>query len=121
MVLPDRVSSISPEQVIGSTSRTVLEFRHGISTLVETLDQIFVDDKTGKTVDIDNALLDVDRSCFGNSDGDLELLRYMTIGNPSQSLGMIICHTDENRDLHTIRPLKSGKTIEALQQATQTG
>ena len=121
-VWSERVYGIPPEQVIGSTSRTVLEFRDGIPTLVKTLDHLFVDDKAGKPVGIQQFIGRRPIACFGNSDGDLEMLQYTTISNPRPSFGMIIHHTDENREYaYDSVPKSSGKLVEALRQAPQRG
>jgi phosphoserine phosphatase len=119
-VWSERIYGISPEQLIGSTSRTVLEFRDGIPTLVKTLDHLFVDDKAGKPVGIHHFIGRRPIACFGNSDGDLEMLQYTTISNPRPSFGMIIHHTDENREYaYDSAPKSSGKLVEALRQAPQ--
>ena len=121
-VWSERIYGIPPEQVIGSTSRTVLEFRDGIPTLVKTLDHLFVDDKAGKPVGIHHFIGRRPIACFGNSDGDLEMLQYTTIRNPRPSFGMIIHHTDENREYaYDSAPKSSGKLVEALRQAPQRG
>ena len=121
-VWSERVYGIPPEQVIGSTSRTVLEFRDGIPTLVKTLDHLFVDDKAGKPVGIQQFIGRRPIACFGNSDGDLEMLQYTTISNPRPSFGMIIHHTDETREYaYDSAPKSSGKLVEALRQAPQRG
>ena len=121
-VWSERIYGIPPEQVIGSTSRTVLEFRDGIPTLVKTLDHLFVDDKAGKPVGIHHFIGRRPIACFGNSDGDLEMLQYTTISNPRPSFGMIIHHTDENREYaYDSAPKSSGKLVEALRQAPQRG
>ena len=121
-VWSERIYGISPEQLIGSTSRTVLEFRDGIPTLVKTLDHLFVDDKAGKPVGIHHFIRHRPIVCFGNSDGDLEMLQYTTISNPRPSFGMIIHHTDENREYaYDSAPKSSGKLVEALRQAPQRG
>lgn len=121
-VWSERVYGIPPEQVIGSTSRTVLEFRDGIPILVKTLDHLFVDDKAGKPVGIQQFIGRRPIACFGNSDGDLEMLQYTTISNPRPSFGMIIHHTDENREYaYDSAPKSSGKLVEALRQAPQRG
>lgn len=68
-VWSERIYGIPPEQLISSTSRTVLEFRDGIPTLAKTLDHLFVDDKAGKPVGIHHFIRRRPIACFGNSDG----------------------------------------------------
>ena len=97
-VFSERVYGIPPEQVIGSTARTSFELRDGIPVLVKTLDHVFVDDKEGKPVAIHQFLGRRPIACFGNSDGDHAMLQYTTIGNPKPSFGLIVHHTDGERE-----------------------
>ena len=36
--------------------------------------------------------------CFDNSNGDLQMLQYTTIKSPRPSLGLIVHHTDGDRE-----------------------
>jgi len=97
-VWSERVYGIPPEQVIGTTGRTRFELRDDGPALVKTLDHLFVDDKAGKPAAIHHFLGRRPVACFGNSDGDLAMLQYTTVGNPRPSLGVVIHHTDANRE-----------------------
>ncbi len=121
-VWSERVYGIPPEQVVGSSARTKLELRDGVPTLIKTLDQIFIDDKAGKPVGIHQSIGRRPIVCFGNSDGDLAMLQYTTIGNPRLSFGAIVHHTDQAREYaYDSAPKSSGKLIDALAEAPKQG
>ncbi|MGA0177001.1 MAG: acid phosphatase, partial [Chthoniobacterales bacterium] len=61
-------------------------------------------------------------ACFGNSDGDQAMLEYTTIDNPRPSLGLIVHHTDAEREYAYDQDAKSsGKLVTALEDAPQRG
>lgn len=121
-VWAERVYGIPPEQVVGSTARTKFELRDSGPVLVKTLEHAFVDDKAGKPVGIHQFIGRRPIACFGNSDGDQAMLQYTTIKNPRPSFGLIVHHTDGEREYaYDSKPKSSGKLIEALQEAHQRG
>jgi hypothetical protein len=90
--------------------------------LVKTLDHLFVDDNTGKPVGIHSFIGKRPIACFGNSDGDHAMLQYTTINNPLPSFGLIVHHTDGEREYaYDANPKSSGQLIEALKEAPQRG
>jgi heat shock protein HslJ len=121
-VWSERVYGIPPEQVIGSTARTKYEIRNGFPVLVKTLEQLFVDDKEGKPVGIHQFIGRRPIVCFGNSDGDKAMMEYTTINNPRPSFGLIVHHTDSEREYaYDKAPQSSGKLIDALADAPSRG
>jgi phosphoglycolate phosphatase-like HAD superfamily hydrolase len=121
-VWSDRVYGIPPEQVVGSTGRTTFELRDSGPVLVKTLDYLFVDDKAGKPVGIWQFIGRRPIACFGNSDGDQAMLQYTTMNNPRQSFGLIVHHTDADREFaYDTKPKSSGKLVDALKEAPQRG
>ena len=121
-VWSERVYGIPPEQIVGSAGRATYELKPSGPVLVKTLDYLFVDDKDGKPVGIHEFIGRRPIAAFGNSDGDKAMLEYTTIGNPRPSLGMIIHHTDAEREYaYDAHPKSSGKLVEALQDAPQRG
>jgi phosphoserine phosphatase len=121
-VFAERVYGIPPEQVVGSTARTVFELRDGGPVLVKTMDNLFVDDKAGKPAGIHQFIGRRPIACFGNSDGDLAMLQYTTIDNPRPSFGLIVHHTDAEREYAYDAVTKSsGKLVDALKEAPQRG
>jgi phosphoglycolate phosphatase-like HAD superfamily hydrolase len=121
-VWSERVYGIPPEQVVGTTARTKYELRDSSPVLVKTLDQLLVDDKAGKPAGIHQFIGRRPIAAFGNSDGDKEMLEYTTIGNPRPSLGVIVRHTDGEREYqYDVNPRSSGTLVEALKDAPQRG
>ncbi len=121
-VWAERVYGIPPEQVVGSTARTKFELRASGPVLVKTLEHLFVDDKEGKPVAIHQFIGRRPSACFGNSDGDRAMLQYTTIGNPRPSFGLIVHHTDADREYaYDKAPKSSGKLIAALADAPRRG
>jgi phosphoglycolate phosphatase-like HAD superfamily hydrolase len=121
-VFSERVYGIPPEQVVGSNARTAYELRDDGPVLVKTLDHLFVDDGPGKPVGIHQFIGRRPIACFGNSDGDLQMLEYTTIDNTRPSLGVIIHHTDAEREYaYDAKPKSSGKLVTALAEAPKRG
>lgn len=121
-VWAERVYAIPPEQVVGSTARTVFEVRNNETVLTKTLDHLFVNDKHGKPAGIHHHIGRRPVLCCGNSDGDHAMLQYTTIGNPRPSIGVIVHHTDPEREYAYDAETKStGKLVEALKEAPDRG
>ena len=121
-VWSDRVYRIPPEQVVGSTGRTRYELRPSGPVLIKTLDFLFVDDKAGKPVGINEFIGRRPIAAFGNSDGDKEMLEYTTINNSHRSFGLIVHHTDAQREYaYDANPKSSGKLVAALKEAPSRG
>ena len=121
-VWSEQVYGIPPEQVVGSTGLTKFELRDTGPVLIKTTEHIFVDDMAGKPVGIHQFIGRRPIACFGNSDGDKEMLEYTTINNPHPSLGLIVHHTDADREYaYDAHPTSSGKLVEALVDASQRG
>ncbi|WP_236621019.1 META domain-containing protein [Rhodopirellula sallentina] len=121
-VWSERVYGIVPQNVVGSMAQPRFENRDGVPVLVKTMDNLFVDDKEGKPVGIHQFIGRRPIACFGNSDGDQAMLEYTTIGNPNPSFGLIVHHTDAEREYaYDAKPPASGKLTTALEVAPQHG
>ena len=121
-VWSESVYGIPPENVVGSTGQVQYEMRDGVPVLVKTMDHLFVDDREGKPVGIHHFIGRRPIACFGNSDGDQAMLEYTTIGNPHPSFGLIVHHTDAQREYaYDANPKGSGKLTTALEVAPQRG
>jgi hypothetical protein len=121
-VFSERIYGIPPEQVVGSTTRAVYELREDGPVLVKTMDNLFIDDKSAKPVAIHQYIGRRPIACFGNSDGDKAMLEYTTIDNPRPSLGLIVHHTDAEREYAYDEDAKSsGKLVAALDEAQKRG
>jgi phosphoglycolate phosphatase-like HAD superfamily hydrolase len=118
----ERVYGIPPERVVGSTGRTSFELREGGPVLMKSLDTLVVNDGAGKPAGIHQFIGRRPLMAFGNSDGDLAMLQYTTINNPRPSFGLIVHHTDAEREYAYDAETKStGKLVRALQQAPERG
>lgn len=121
-VWTERAYGIPPEQVIGSNTRVKFEMRDGLPVLIKTAEHAFVNDKEEKPVAIHQFIGRRPIICFGNSDGDKAMLEYTTIGNPKSTLGLIVHHTDADREYaYDAAPKSTGKLVEALADARKNG
>jgi len=119
-VWSEEVYNIPPEQAIGSTVRPKFEIRGDKTVLVRTPDNFFLNDKEGKPVGIQQFIGRRPVMCFGNSDGDKAMLEYTTMGNVHPSLGVIVHHTDADRE-YAYGKEGAQKLIEALEDAPKRG
>ena len=112
----ERVYGIPPEQVIGSSIKTKLVSRNGIPELIRLPEINFIDDKADKPVAIHQFIGRRPIAAFGNSDGDLEMLQWVTAGSGAR-LGVIIHHTDNEREVAYDRKSPVGRLDKALDEA----
>jgi phosphoglycolate phosphatase-like HAD superfamily hydrolase len=118
----ERVYGIPPERVVGSTGRTSFELRESGPVLLKSLDTLVVNDGAGKPAGIHQFIGRRPLMAFGNSDGDLAMLQYTTIHNPRPSFGLIVHHTDAEREYaYDAETSSTGKLVRALQQAPERG
>jgi phosphoserine phosphatase len=107
---------IPPEQVVGSSIVTKFERRDGRPTLFRLPQVNFVDDGPGKPVGINQHIGRRPIAAFGNSDGDLEMLQWTTASG-GRRLGVVIHHTDAEREYAYDRQSKVGHLDKALDAA----
>lgn len=96
-VCAEQVYGVSPEQVIGSSNKTQFEMRDGKPVIMRLPELYFFNDKEGKPAAIQHYIGKRPIAAFGNSDGDLQMLQWTTAG-PGERLGMIVRHTDGDRE-----------------------
>jgi hypothetical protein len=84
------------------------------------LPELNFDDKVGKPVGINEHIGRRPILAFGNSDGDKEMLEWTTIGR-TPSLGLILHHTDAEREAAYDRQSHIGKLDKALDDAPSRG
>jgi hypothetical protein len=116
----ERVYGIPPEQVVGSSIRTRYEVRDGVPVMVRLPELNFIDDKAGKPVGIHEHIGRRPVMAFGNSDGDFEMLEWTTGGNGPR-FGLIVHHTDAEREFAYDRESPIGKLDRALDAAPGKG
>ena len=118
----ERVYGIPHERVVGSTARASFALRNGVPVLTKSLEHLFVNDKDAKPAGIHQFIGRRPVICCGNSDGDHAMLQYTTIGNPRPSFGLIVHHTDGEREYAYDAVTKStGKLVAALAEAPARG
>jgi hypothetical protein len=115
----ERVYGVPPEQVVGSSIKTKFEMRDGRPTLFRLPEIDFVDDKAGKPVGINAHIARRPIAAFGNSDGDLEMLQWTTLAGDRRRLGLIVHHTDAEREYAYDRHSHVGRLDLALDAAAQ--
>ncbi len=121
----ERVYGIPPEQVVGSSLKMKFEMRDGVPVVVKLPEINLVDDKEGKPVGIVQYIGRRPIAAFGNSDGDLQMLQLTTIPRGAEDktprLGLIVHHTDAEREFAYDRESHFGKLDQALDEAPQRG
>jgi hypothetical protein len=116
----EKVYGIPPEQVVGSSIKTEYELRDDGPVLLRQPAINFIDDGPGKPVGIQEHIGRRPILAFGNSDGDREMLEWTTIGR-TPSLGLIVHHTDAEREVAYDRESHFGKLDKALDEAPSRG
>jgi hypothetical protein len=116
----ERVYGIPPEQVVGSSIKVKFEMRESGPVLVRLSEIDFIDDKAGKPVGIHKFIGRRPILAFGNSDGDLQMLQWTTAGD-GKRLGLIVHHTDTEREWAYDRNSHIGRLDKALDQAGLKG
>jgi phosphoglycolate phosphatase-like HAD superfamily hydrolase len=116
----ERVYGIPPEQVVGSSLKAAYEVRDGQPVIVKLPELNFVDDKAGKPVGIHQHIGRRPIFAAGNSDGDFEMLDWTTSGEGPR-FGMIVHHTDAEREFAYDRDSHVGKLSKGLDTAAEKG
>ena len=115
-----RVYGIPPEQVIGSRAKVRYEVRGGVPVLLRLPEVDLLDDKAGKPDGIHQVIGRRPIAAFGNSDGDFEMLEWTTSG-PGARFGLIVHHTDNEREWAYDRSSHVGRLARGLDEASQRG
>ncbi len=116
----EAVYGIPPEQVVGSSIKTVFEMRDDGPVLVRLPEIDFIDDKAGKPVGINSHIGRRPIAAFGNSDGDLQMLQWTAAGD-GPSLCLYVHHTDGEREWAYDRESHIGRLDAGLDEAGERG
>ena len=119
-VVAEEIYGIPPEQVIGSSGKLKYELKDDNPVLMRLAELDFNDDKAGKPVAIQKFIGRRPVLAFGNSDGDYEMLRWVTSGSGPR-LGLIVHHTDGDREVAYDRESHIGRLDKALTEAADRG
>jgi phosphoserine phosphatase len=111
---------VPPDQVIGSSGQGRYVVEDGVAQVMKEPKLGSIDDKAGKPV---NIALHIGRrpiAAFGNSDGDLHMLKYVSTGD-RRRFALIVHHDDEVREYAYDRGSKVGALSAALDEARAHG
>jgi phosphoglycolate phosphatase-like HAD superfamily hydrolase len=119
-VWAERVYGIPPEQIVGSSGGLKYEVRDGVPVIVKLPELVLNDDKQGKPVGIQRHIGRRPVAAFGNSDGDFQMLEWTTSGSGPR-FGLIVHHTDADREWAYDRDSHIGRLDKGLDEAPQRG
>jgi phosphoserine phosphatase len=118
--LAEDAYGIPPEQVVGTMGETEYQVIDGVGQIMKLPDVAFIDDKGGKPLGIDRNIGRRPIMAFGNSDGDYEMLEYVTTGE-GPGLGVLLHHTDAEREWAYDRDSHVGRLARGLDDAAAQG
>ena len=113
----EKVYGIAPEQVIGSSVKTRVDVQGSRIDLFKLSDLGFGD----REAKAQNIGLHIGRRpilAFGNSDGDLAMLRYTKAGRGPR-MALLLHHDDAEREFAYDRDFKLSPLVEALDRANE--
>jgi phosphoserine phosphatase len=116
----EEVYGVPPEQVIGSSIKTKYVVENGVPSIVRLAELNFIDDKAGKPLGINQHIGRRPIAAFGNSDGDLEMLEWVTAGAGTR-FGLIVHHDDAEREFAYDRTSQIGRLARGLDEGPKRG
>ena len=119
-VISEDAYGIAREHVVGSSGRLKFDVKDARVVLTKLADLNSFDDREAK---VQNIGLHIGRRpilAFGNSDGDLAMLRYTKTGTGPR-LALLIHHDDAEREVAYDRDFKLSPLVEALDKAAEYG
>lgn len=112
----EKLYGIPPQQVIGSTITTQYAIVGDVPVLRRLPEIDFVDDGPGKPAGINKFIGRKPIFVAGNSDGDYEMMRWVTAAK-GPGFAMVIHHTDADREYAYDRQSAFGKLDKTLNEA----
>jgi phosphoserine phosphatase len=119
-VFAEDAYGIPPEQVLGTYTATTYETGDGAPAITKAPGIAFVDDKEGKPINIERTIGRRPILAGGNSDGDFAMLEWTTAGDGPR-LGVLIHHTDAEREWAYDRESPIGKLVDGLDKGPGLG
>lgn len=114
----EEVYGIPKNQIIGSSVKTQYDYNNGNPVIKKIAAVDMVDDKEGKPVCINKHIGRKPVFSCGNSDGDLQMMRWAD-SNPFKSFKLYLHHTDAEREWAYDRDSPYGTFNIALDEATE--
>ena len=106
--------------MIGSTGKASYVLQDGKPTIIKDPGVFFLDDKSGMPIAIDTRIGKRPVIAVGNSDGDFEMLEWTTAGEGAR-LGLIVHHTDSEREFAYDRESHVGRLDRGLDESDERG
>jgi hypothetical protein len=116
----EEVYGIPPDQVVGSSIKTVFEYNNGNPVIKRLPEMDFIDDKEGKPIGIHKFIGKKPVFASGNSDGDLQMMQW-TASNTYKSFMLYLHHTDGEREWAYDRESHIGRLDKGLDEAREKG
>lgn len=116
----ERAYGIPRERVVGSSVKTQFEANGNDAHLIKLAELNSFDDREVKPQNIGLHIGRRPILAFGNSDGDLAMLRYCKSGSGAR-LALLIHHDDADREFAYDRAFKLSPLAEALDRASDYG
>ena len=114
------VYGVPPEQVVGTWLRIEYRLVKGVPTLLRRPEVVFLNNGPNKPVAIQHRIGRRPLAAFGNSDGDLPMLRWVAAGAGPRLAG-VVHHTDAEREWAYDRNSSIGRLDKALDAARANG
>jgi len=115
----EQAYGIPPYQVIGSSGKVKYDVLDGKPVLTKLPELNFFDDKEGKPVGIYQYVGKRPVFAAGNSDGDYAMLQWTSMASGYPRFGMIVHHTDGEREWTYDRASPIGKLEKGLDDAAK--
>ena len=111
---------VANDQVVGSSNKTIFEYKDERFDVIRTPSLDFIDDEEGKPLGIMKHIGKRPVFAAGNSDGDLAMLQF-TSSNQYSSFMLYIHHTDSVREWAYDRNSSIGRLDKGLDEALKQG
>jgi hypothetical protein len=111
---------VPPAQVIGSALKTRFEIQNGSGELMKLAEIASFNDREAKVSNIGLHIGQRPILAFGNSDGDLAMLRYTKTGS-GRRLALLLHHDDADREFAYDRDFRLSPLADALDNASAFG
>ena len=116
----EAVFGVPPDHIAGWSIKTEFKVVNGKPVLIRLPEANFVFDKAGRANSLYAQIGRRPIAAFGNSDADIEMLQWVTMAKGPR-LGMIVHHTDAEREYSYDRGEGFGRLAEALDVAIANG